>query len=257
MSLVCCPHAGGTADFFRDWQCQFPPDIQVVAVQYPGHGDRVGEPCLNDVGQLGAQLAVEVERVCAGEVIMFGHSFGAAVAFEVAARLAAQEPALASHGPKLAAQGAASRGPALRAVVISARVAPHHEAGGTVHLRGDAAIWHEMVRLGGTPPEIADDDDWRDMLTPSVRADFRASETYRPSRVRLACPVTVMLGDDDDDLPRAAVDAWREYTESEFAVRVFDGAHFYLVDHVADIAAEVSRLASMPAPRSLPDWQRR
>jgi surfactin synthase thioesterase subunit len=59
--------------------------------------------------------------------------------------------------------------------------------------------------------------------------------------------MTVMLGKDDDDLPRASVNAWQEYTESQFTVREFSGSHFYLVDHVADIAAEVTRLASSSA----------
>jgi surfactin synthase thioesterase subunit len=184
------------------------------------------------------KLAAQVERLRPSKLILFGHSFGAAVAFEVAVRL--------TH-----------RGSPPQAILISARVAPHYEAGGTGQLRSDAAIWSEMVRLGGTPPEIAADAEWRELLTPSLRADFHASETYRPSRTRLPCPLTVMLGRDDDDLPRASVNAWHEYTESEFAVRVVSGAHFYLVDHVADIAAEVDRLASSFASTGSPTTQPR
>jgi pyochelin biosynthetic protein PchC len=199
-----------------------------VPVQYPGHGDRLEEPCLDDVHLVSAGVAAEAGRLGPGKLILFGHSFGAAVAFEVAVRLAEQ-------------------GSPPHAVVISARVAPRHEAGGTVHLGSDEAIWGEMARLGGTPLDIAGDAEWREVLTPPLRADFRASETYRPSRGRLPCPLTVMLGEDDVDLPRASVDAWCEYTESEFAVRVFSGAHFYLADHVVGIAAEVGRLASLPA----------
>jgi len=236
VSLVCCPHAGGTAEFFRGWPRCFSPAVQVVAVQYPGHGDRLGEPSLTDVQVLSSELAAEVERLLAGKLILFGHSYGAAIAYEVAVRLTNQ-------------------GSPPHAIVISARVAPHHEIGGTVHLRDDAALWNEMVRLGGTPPSIAADAEWREALTPSLRADFRASETYRPSRGRLPCPLTVMLGEDDDGLPRAAVGAWQEYTQSQFAVREFSGAHFYLVDHVADIAAEVDRLASVPAPAGAPASQ--
>lgn len=223
VSLVCCPHAGGTADFFRDWPRCFSAAVQVLAVQYPGHGDRIGERCLADVEVLSKQLAQETERLGPGRLILFGHSFGAAVAFEAAVRLT-------------------ERGTPPRAVLISARVAPRHEAGGTVHRRSDDALWDEAVRLGGTPPEIATDAEWREMLTPALRADFRASETYRPSRGRLPCPLTIMVGEDDAGLPRAQVSDWQEYTESQFAVRVLSGGHFYLVDHVADIAAEVDRL---------------
>ncbi|MFD1939789.1 thioesterase II family protein [Nonomuraea mangrovi] len=227
--LVCCPHAGGTAAYFRDWPRRFPPTIQVVPVQYPGHGDRLDEPCVSDVHELSAMIADEV----AGrpEVIVFGHSFGAAVAFELAVRLA-------------------GAGSPPQAVLISAREAPHHQR--VSPPRTDAAIWEEMVRLGGTPTEIAADPDWRELLTPQFRADFRADASYRPSRTRLPCPVTVMLGRDDEDLSRASIDAWQEYTASEFAVRVFPGGHFYLADHVGDIAAEVARHASAATPPRRP-----
>ncbi|MFI6599322.1 thioesterase II family protein [Nonomuraea sp. NPDC050536] len=225
-SLVCCPHAGGTAEFFRDWPSRLPSEIRVVPVQYPGHGDRIAEPCLTDVHELGAMLAAEV--ACLPELILFGHSLGAAVAFEAAVRLANQ-------------------GTPPRAVLISARGAPHHD-----HVRPpptDAAIWQEIVRLGGTPPEIAADPQWREVLTPMLRADFHADASYRPSRTRLPCPITVLLGEDDEDLSRASIDAWQDYTESDFAVRVFPGGHFYLVDHVSDIAAEVERQADPPVTR--------
>lgn len=225
--LVCCPHAGGTADFYRDWPGRFPPRVGVVAVQYPGHGDRLDEPCRTDVHQLAAELAHEIECRCLARPVLFGHSFGAAVAFETAARLS-------------------RRGVAPHAVLVSAHVAPHREPAGPVVLRDTVAIWDEMIRLGGTPPEVATDPEWRELLTPSLRADFHANDTYRPSRCRLPCPITALTGSDDDDVAYESIVDWREYTESDFAVRVLGGAHFYLTEHVGDIAAEVARLTSLP-----------
>ncbi|MFI6318293.1 thioesterase II family protein [Nonomuraea sp. NPDC050556] len=224
--LVCCPHAGGTAAFFKDWPRRFPPAIQVVPVQYPGHGDRLDEPPVNDVHELSAMVAAEVSA--RPELILFGHSLGAAVAFELAVRLA-------------------EAGTPPRALLISARGAPNHER--VKPPPTDEAIWQEMTRLGGTPPEIAASPDWRELLAPQLRADFHADATYVPSRTRLPCPVTVMAGEDDADVSRASIDAWEKYTEAEFTVRVFPGGHFYLADHVTDIAAEVVRHATFEASR--------
>ncbi|MGI5489854.1 thioesterase II family protein [Microtetraspora malaysiensis] len=218
-SLVCCPHAGGTAAFFRSWPAHFPPDIQIVPVQYPGHGDRLDESCLDDVHELSALLAAEVADLPG--LILLGHSFGAAVAFETAVRLSA------AGMPPLA-------------VYISARDAPHHDLERVRPPRTDAAIWQEMERLGGTPPEITATPEWRELLTPILRADFHADADYRPSRTRLPCPITVLLGEDDVDLSAASIETWREYTAAEFAVRVFPGGHFYLADHVPAIAAQVA-----------------
>jgi surfactin synthase thioesterase subunit len=224
VDVVCCPHAGGAADFFRDWPRAFGPDVRVAGVQYPGHGDRVDEPCLTDVRTLSDRLADELAPR-AGRTVLFGHSFGAAVAYETAVLLTA-------------------RGCPPRAVLVSARRAPHLEGGDAGRLPGDAEIWRETVRLGGTPAEIAEDPEWREVLTPSLRADFHANATYRPSARRLPCPLTALVGRDDDDVPRSVVDAWHGYTASGFAVGAFDGGHFYLLEHVAAIAAEVKRVAA-------------
>lgn len=235
-TLICCPHAGGTVDFFRDWPRYFPTAVEVVAVQYPGHGDRLDEACLTDVHDLVAELVAEVDRLGRSPLVLFGHSFGAAVAYEAAVRLT-------------------TRGTPPHAVLLSARVAPHHDHRATPP-RSDAEIWDETVRLGGTAPEISTDQEWRELLTPQLRADYQAAGAYRPSRARLPCPLTALLGR-DDDLPLAKVDAWREYTEADFALRVYCGAHFYLTAHVADIANEVARLTSYAVDTKTPTDEQR
>jgi hypothetical protein len=38
--LVCLPYAGGTAAAYRRWSAELPSTIEVLAVEYPGHGPR-------------------------------------------------------------------------------------------------------------------------------------------------------------------------------------------------------------------------
>jgi surfactin synthase thioesterase subunit len=47
--LVCFPHAAGSASFFRDWAREL-TDFDLHSVQYPGRGDRMGDPLPTDVG---------------------------------------------------------------------------------------------------------------------------------------------------------------------------------------------------------------
>jgi hypothetical protein len=44
LRLFCFPHAGGAASTFRELARLAPPDIELVAVQYPGRQDRYGGP---------------------------------------------------------------------------------------------------------------------------------------------------------------------------------------------------------------------
>src|SRR3954471_165510 len=89
--LVCFPHAGGTASFFRQWSELVPEAVEVVALQYPGREDRLAEPLVPTMDELADQLAEDVASL-AGPTVLFGHSLGASVAYEVARRLAVTRP---------------------------------------------------------------------------------------------------------------------------------------------------------------------
>lgn len=222
--VVCLPHAGGSAGSFRDLAGHLPSRVDVVGVQYPGRGDRIGEPCVDDLQVLSAGIATATAGLTDLPVLLFGHSLGAAVAFEVAVRLA-------------------GRGRAPRALLVSGRAAPRHDSGGTVHCRDDEGIWAEITRLGGTAAEIAESPEWRELITPAIRADFRASETYQPTTgVVLPCPVVALVGADDPDVSEQDAEDWREFCAGDFRLRSFPGGHFYLVRQVPAISAEILRL---------------
>jgi integrase len=74
------------------------------------------------------------------------------------------------------------------------------------------------------------------LILPVVRGDYRAIETYRCAPgPRLACPLTVLVGDAD---PLTTVDearAWSDHTTGDVDVRVFPGGHFYIEQHQAEV----------------------
>ena len=216
--LLCLPHAGGSAPFFRPLSSTLAPSVEVLAVQYPGRQDRRNEPCVESVEQLAElvfhALADDRDRPLA----LFGHSLGASVAFEVAAlleRRAEVEPAV---------------------LFVSGRSAPSRADSTSVHLRGDDELVAEMQRLGGTDARILADPEMREFVLPALRGDLRAAETYRPERTDvLACPISALIGDAD---PRARVEdvrAWAEHTGGEFDLRIFPGGHFYLAERSAEV----------------------
>lgn len=90
--LICFPHAGGAAGGYRGWALDAPWDVEVSAVQYPGRGDRFGEHPAADmtslVDDVVAGLLREHTADALATTVLFGHSMGAAVAYETARRLA-------------------------------------------------------------------------------------------------------------------------------------------------------------------------
>lgn len=231
--LLCLPHAGGSASYFFGVAKALAPEVDVLAVQYPGRQDRLGEPGLTSAHDLADQLVEAVLPLIDRPVTLFGHSLGATVGFEVALRLQRM-------------------GITPTALFASGRRAPHRRGFECTYLRDDAGLIADVRALAGTQTALLDDEDVLRMVLPAIRSDYTAAETYeyRPGS-RLHCPVFALVGDDDPRVTIEEADAWREHTDAGFELAVHPGGHFYLNDHVTavlrSITAHVRSLDPAPA----------
>lgn len=218
LRLMCLPHAGGTPGLFRAWVPLLPPAIEPVLVCLPGRENRLGEPVPPNIPALVAELAEAMEPLLDRPWALFGHSMGAAVGFELSLTLRRRPTRL----------------------FVSAREPPQYHHGGTLHRLDDEALCAELLRLGGTPPELLHAAEIRAMVLPAVRHDYRLIETYhaRPAG-QTDAPLTVFLGRDDPDLTREEALGWREWTTGPFDVTVFEGGHFYLADQPEAVVAAI------------------
>jgi surfactin synthase thioesterase subunit len=220
--LVCFPHAGGSASFYHPVSARFSPGVEVLAIQYPGRQDRRLEPCVGDLRTLAAMIADELRVLPGKPTVYFGHSMGAALAFETAWLL--EQDGL---GPG--------------ALVASGWRAPSDGRDDGIHRRDDHGVLAEVRSLGGTGAAVLADDEILRMALPAIRADYRAIETYNARRDQvLRCPITTLIGDSDVKVDPAAANAWTAHTTGGFRLRVFPGGHFYLVDQQAQVCAEIA-----------------
>lgn len=207
--LVCFPHAGGSAAFFRGWGAELPA-LSVHAVRYPGRAERLAEPLPTDLREVAAEIAEALTGIADRPLALFGHSMGAVVALETARALQARGVQVAH----LFASG--SRDGALPSPEDAVRVGEEED---------DAATVQRLLELGGTDAEVAADPAFQELILPYVRADGRMFHAYehRAAPV-LQCPVTTIVGDADGD---ADSRPWSTLT-SEFRQQVVPGDHFYL-----------------------------
>jgi pyochelin biosynthesis protein PchC len=228
--LVCLPYAGGAASLFRAWPLGLPSDIEVSGVQLPARQDRLNEPPLTRMDAIIDRLELALQALPPLPTAIFGHSFGALVAYELAARL---------H--------AAHRAPL--AVIVGARQAPHLSAGpSTLHPLNDDEFCTALSRRYGTLLSILNDRDMRSMALPPLRADFETLETYVPrERPPLDCAFTVLHGLRDTSVPRAEALAWGEVAQAMKLYEV-DAGHFFMdtqrswvLARIADTVADARR----------------
>lgn len=231
--LVCLPHAGGSAPYFRPVAMALDPTVDVIAVQYPGRQDRRTETPIGDMMQLADRLYGVLRRQPELPLTLFGHSMGAVLGFELARRFEAD-----FSGPASAAASASASGAASLHLFVSGRRAPSTHRDEAVHLRDDEGILAELRRMDGTASIILNDEEMLRAALPALRADYLATETYRvPADTSVNCPITALTGDDD---PKTTVDeakAWSRHTTGEFDLQVYPGGHFFLANNAAKINA--------------------
>jgi pyochelin biosynthesis protein PchC len=214
--LVCFPHAGGSATYYRPLSVLLSPNVRVLAVQYPGRQDRRHEPTINSIAVMADELLAELgtSRV---PTAFFGHSMGAVLAFEVARRWE-------------------TRGFPPTTLFVSARRAPSILPRHPVP-ESDEELLSMIRRLGGTDSGLLDDEEFVRMILPAVRNDYQAAERYRyQPGPDVSCPVVALIGDNDPQVSLSEVEKWREHTTGPFFVRVFGGGHFYLDSHREEVA---------------------
>ncbi|WP_431040590.1 thioesterase II family protein [Streptomyces sp. P1-3] len=230
-SLVCFPHAGGSATFYFPVSRALAPGVDVLAVQYPGRQDRMNEPCVDDIPTLADLIADELTPWADRPMTLFGHSMGATIAFEVARRLEA-------------------RGIVPLGLFASGRRAPSTHRDEQVHLRDDEGLISELRRLSGTDAGVLADETMLRLVLPAMRGDYRAVETYRyRPGPPLNCPVTVLTADDDPLVELGEARAWARHTVAPFRLRVFTGGHFFITAHAETVVQEIAAHIDAAAAR--------
>ncbi|MGW7068725.1 thioesterase II family protein [Streptomyces sp. NPDC054855] len=205
--LVCFPHAGGSASFYRAWG-QSLSEVEVYAVQYPGRADRLDEEPPEDLVRLASHIADALVPLAGLPLALFGHILGAPVALETARAL--QHRGI--HIEHLFASGS-------RDAPLPVLSGPEEDP---------EQLLADLVRMGGTDTAIAADPIFQEVVMPYLIADGRMFHRYAMApEPLLSCPVTTIVDDRDDD---ADLRPWSALSTGAVQEAPVSGNHFYLID---------------------------
>jgi medium-chain acyl-[acyl-carrier-protein] hydrolase len=157
-------------------------------------------------------LLAEIPRHLERPFAFFGHSMGAAVAFELIRALRSQALPLPA------------------ALLVSGARAPQFRLNHTPPPEPtEQEFLAELRRLEGVPAELLQSPDALRIMLPVLRADARLYRNYiyAPGEP-LDIPIFAYGGDSDPNVRREHLEAWREQTGAQFKLRRFPGGHFFL-----------------------------
>src|SRR5688572_9703418 len=224
LSLVCFASAGHGPSMFRSWSPLLPAEIELSIAQLPGREARWNEKPATGLAQVILGLVEAVRSLPARPLVLFGHSLGALIAFEVSRALRSATGAEPQH------------------LFVSAhRAAQLPNRHSRISDLGDAEFVAAVNgRHGGVPPDVAANRELMELMLPSLKADYRMFEDYRfEATPLLACPVTAFGGTADRYISQTELESWREQTWGAFSVRMFDGGHFFVNDLRSRVVATI------------------
>jgi surfactin synthase thioesterase subunit len=214
VSLVCAPFAGSGAGFFQPWRAIAPAGVQIVPIRLPGRERRIRERPYGDVTLAAKGVLPDVlAQVGAGPVVLFGHSLGAVLAYELAHLLAAT--------PEVD----------LRRLVVSGSPGPRTQRAERATGLPDDQFVERVAELAGYRNPALAEPEVRALLLPILRADVEMHEAYRPSfDSPLDVPVTAIRAKADALVSTEQTRQWAEATNRDFTMVEVAGEHMYLID---------------------------
>ncbi|MFI6377780.1 thioesterase II family protein [Streptomyces sp. NPDC050546] len=226
--LLCLPPAGGAGRLYADWAAALPTGTEVVAVELPGHGTRVTEEPLTRMADIVEGVETALDTLDELPTVVFGHSMGAAVGWELCRSLRHHRHQLV-HGMVAAASPAPT--------------APAPERWQAGAATADEDLLALLDNSQGLPAELRTHPEFLDLYLPVLRADLEVLARHRARRERpLPCALRVYLGADDPLVSEREAWPWApDETEGDRALHVFPGGHFFLHENPGPILAQLAR----------------
>ncbi|GAA1985290.1 alpha/beta fold hydrolase [Catenulispora subtropica] len=229
--LLCVPFAGAGPSFFHPWRALAGDRWRVTAVELPGREKRLLEEPYRNVVQAAEDSVDAVAEDVGGapRVVLFGHSLGAVLAYELVHLLTV-------------------RGVPVERLVVSGSPGPWTQRERRASGLPDEEFLERVEEFAGFRHEALYHPEMRDLILPVLQADCEMHENYVPSTDEpVTVPICSLRGASDGLVSADQAQEWVKATTEGFTYVELPGDHMYLVDSAREVL-EVIEAASVSGP---------
>ncbi len=224
INLICLPHAGGSAAFFKEWGDSFSDNINILPVQMPGRENRIRESMPDSIQELAEIFVRENSELFSKGFALFGHSLGSVIGLEVA----------------YAAKEICKREP--QGLFVSGTQSPFNKKRSSLGIT-DKEISDSLVYLEGTTNSLLKSSMFMEYFMPIIKRDLNLYQNYEWNHTDiLDCPMYAFGGNRDTHTSIGELGTWRQNSRGYLGESVFEGGHFYLTEHKSEIAEIIEKV---------------
>jgi medium-chain acyl-[acyl-carrier-protein] hydrolase len=223
--LFCFPYAGAGPGIFRTWFGRLPGDVDLIAVRMPGRESRFAEAPYTDWANLIDDAAAALRPLLDLPFLLFGHSFGGMLAYEIARTLQT------------------SGAPLPEALIVSGCRCPHVRPRAVAPYDSPSErLWQWVSNMDGTPAAVLEDKEIRTLIEPALRADLKLAYTWSSGSRVVDVPIVTFGGVHDRIVLRGEIEGWRNYTVRPYRHVEFPGGHFFVHTVEPEVVATIASL---------------
>lgn len=225
IKLFCLPYAGGSGNIYNQWQQHINNNIEIFPIELAGRGRRFNEPLFDNIDLMTEDVYNKIKDLIEeSPYAFFGYSMGSIIAYELIRKIEML-----------------NLKPPMHAFFSAKAPLQLYYKNENIHLLEDNKFITEIMELGGTPKEIFENKELRDIYMEILKCDYKAAESYVYQNGNINCNISILYGKKDDKIAEQ-IHEWAKLTNCSCTFYSFEGGHFFMhkeLDKITNIVNSV------------------
>ncbi len=220
LQLFCFTCAGGNASFFSEIEKDL-PDLEIVKLEYSGHGSRHKEKLYDNFDELSSDMLSQISHFYnGGKYALFGYSMGSVSLVETLKKIVCEE---------------------MLPIPIHVFLAAHEpytksELLGFSPRKLDDWVKERTIKFGAVPNKLIYNSSFWRVYLPLYRADYTIIGKYDFNKLTIEFKIPATIFYSETDTPYKDMLLWTKYFIDTCDFYRFDGKHFFIQQHHSEMA---------------------